>query len=412
MKHFFHLILCFICIIPSNLYAGNYTVKKGATINVPCTATAPSGGWITHAFFSLVNPEDQEYLGLSYTSSDLQATFYGLKTKSNIKIEVTYAYSFRSSYNNNNILVGHGSYYDYISVTGAPTATGLDIREGDPINIHPGTSKTLHIDFKPSGSEGNTSWGFVSGFGTPFNFDLKVADDGKSAVVTAKKNGTYAYLIVMLDNDQTKSDVVKINCSEDTKVETPTGLSLSPSETTISTDESVSLSPSFTPSSAWAELKWSSADTSIATVTENGTVKGIASGKTKIKATTSDGSLSAEATVIVQKKLESFSLPTSATVNLGFTYSITPKITPTGAAEDLIWSSSDTSIATVSATGVITAKSEGQCTITAKSKSLQRSDTMTLIVKKPQSTTMDHRNLRQRIQAVKSLITKTIIKNK
>lgn len=412
MKQLFRLIIYFLCIISyGHLYAGTYTVKKGATINIPCTATAPSGGWITHAFFSLVNPEDQEYLGLSYTSSDLQATFYGLKTKSNIKVEVTYAYSFRSSYNNT-ILVGHGSYYDYISVTGAPSATGVDIREGDPIDIYPGTSKTLHLDFKPSGAEGNTSWGFVSGFGTPFNFDLKIADDGKSAVVTAKKAGTYAYLIVMLDNDQTKSDVVKINCTESTKVETPTSFSITPATATISTGESISLSPSFTPSSSWAELKWSSADTSIATVDENGKVTGISAGKTKIKAQTAAGTLSAEAEITVTQKFENFSLPSSATINLGFTYTIAPTIIPAGTTDDLKWSSSDTSVATVSATGVITAKSEGQCKITATSKSLQKNESMTLIVTKPQSTTMDHRNLRQRIQAVKSLITRTIIKNK
>ncbi len=412
MKFFSRLIICFFCLILySNLYAGNYTVKKGSTIKVSCTATPPSGGWITHAFFSFVNPEDQEYLGLSYTSSDLQATFYGLKPKSNIKIEVTYAYSFRGAYDND-IHVGHGSYYDYISVTGAPNATGVEIRESDPVNIHPGTSKTLHIDFKPSGSEGEAYWGFVSGFGTPFNFNLKVADNGKSAVITAKEHGTYAYLIVMVDNDQTKSDIVKINCSEDTDVETPSSLSLSPSEVTISTEESLSLSPLFTPSSSWAELKWSTANSSVVTVNETGVITGKSPGTTKIKAETIDGTVSAEATIIVYRKLENFSLPSFATVNLGFTYTIIPTIIPTGAVGDLEWGSSDTSVATISSTGVVTAKSEGKCTITANSKSLQRSESMTIMVTKPQSVIMDHRNLRQRIQAVKYLITRTIIKNK
>ena len=42
--------------------AGNYNVKKGSTITVPCTATAPAGGWITHAFYSFVTCIPDNYL--------------------------------------------------------------------------------------------------------------------------------------------------------------------------------------------------------------------------------------------------------------------------------------------------------------------------------------------------------------
>lgn len=408
MKQIFRMLALFAlwhCTVRA--YAGNYNVKKGGTIKVNCTATAPAGGWITHAFFSFVNPEDQEYLGLSYTSSDMQATFYGLKIRSNIKIEVTYAYSFRGSYDNN-IHVGHGTYYDYISVTGAPNATGLDFREGGKINMRPGTSKTLHVDLKPVGADGYVTWGFINGLGSPFKFDLTIADDGLSAVVTAKRAGS-AYLLAMIDEDQKKSDVIEIVCSEDAEVEVPTALALSPSELTVHTGETATLSPAFTPSSAWADLKWSSDRPSIATVDENGTVTGISPGTATIKAATADGSLSAESKVTVKQKFLYFSLPYSATVNLGFTYTVNPDIQPLNSTDDLKWSSSDTSVATVSATGVITAKKEGSCTITATSKLLDRSESMSLMVTRPATTVMDHRNLRQRIQAVKSLITRTVI---
>lgn len=388
-------------------YAGNYSVKKGSSIKVNCTATAPAGGWITHAFFSLVNPEDQEYLGLSYTSSDLQATFYGLKTRSNIKVEITYAYSYRGSYDGD-IHVGHGSYYDYISVTGAPEASNIKIREGSPIDLRPGASKTLHIDFIPSGSEGYVNWGFIQSLGQPFNFKLEVANDGKSAVITAKNTGS-VYLMAMLNNDQKKSDIITVNCKKDAVVETPKSLEILPSTVTLKTGEVKKLTTSFTPSSAWAELMWSSENDKIASVDENGEITAISTGTTTINAKTADGNIFAKATVIVKQNFTGFALPSSATINLGFTYTVNPDIYPADALYDLTWSSSDISVATVSAAGIITAKNEGTCTITAKSKILNRDSSIQITVKRPSTTNMDHRNLRQRIQVVKSLVTRSVI---
>lgn len=408
MRHFFRLALFFcVTVLCCPVFAGNYSVRKGSTIKVNCTATAPADGWITHAFYSLVNPEDEEYLGISYASSDLCATFYGLKKKSNIKVEVTYAYSYKGSYDNN-IHVGHASYYDYITVTGAPDASGVEFREGSKVSMRPGASVTLHADLKPSGADGYVTWGFVNAFGKPYNFELVIADDGLSAIVTAKKTG-YAYLMVMVDNDQQKNDIIELVCSENAEVETPTGLALSPSQLNLLVGETGALSPEFTPSTAWADLTWSSDKPSVATVDKNGKVTAVSGGTAVIKATSSDGSMSAESTVVVKEAFSSFSLPYGIELALGFTYTVAPVINPENASDDLKWSSSDTSIATVSSTGVVTAKGEGTCTITAKSNILDRSETMTVTVNRPASTVMDHRNLRKRIQAVKSLVTRSVI---
>ena len=93
-----------------NALAGQYSVKTGETTNIYCKADAPSGGWITHAFYELVDPNDAQYLALYSHSSDLYATVTGISPKSSVKIQVTYAYSYRGSYDQKvhvgNALVG------------------------------------------------------------------------------------------------------------------------------------------------------------------------------------------------------------------------------------------------------------------------------------------------------------------
>lgn len=59
--------------------------------------------------------------------------------------------------------------------------------------------------------------------------------------------------------------------------------------------------------------------------------------------------------------------PATASIAEGATRQLTAAITPTGAAQGVIWSSSDTDTATVSQAGMITAVAAGTATITATS---------------------------------------------
>ena len=58
--------------------------------------------------------------------------------------------------------------------------------------------------------------------------------------------------------------------------------------------------------------------------------------------------------------------PTSINLTVGATETLTATVTPVGAYPNVVWSSSDEAVATVSATGVVTAVAEGSATITAK----------------------------------------------
>lgn len=73
------------------------------------------------------------------------------------------------------------------------------------------------------------------------------------------------------------------------------------------------------------------------------------------------------------------SLPASTEVMVGKTVKVSPSWTPSNATETSItWSSSDDSVATVSTKGVVTGVKEGTCTITANSRHLTATSTVTV----------------------------------
>ena len=72
--------------------------------------------------------------------------------------------------------------------------------------------------------------------------------------------------------------------------------------------------------------------------------------------------------------------PATANVNVGATVSLTATITPANSTDTITWSSSDSTVATVSASGVVTGKKAGTATITAKAND-NVSGTATITVK-------------------------------
>lgn len=112
---------------------------------------------------------------------------------------------------------------------------------------------------------------------------------------------------------------------------------------------------------------WTSADPAIASVDENGRVTGVGFGKTEI--TVSAMGLEKRVAVTVMPEIKSIT-PGAALykVKPGKTRQITVTVDPAESGEELVWSSSDESVATVDANGVVTGKKNGTVTITAMGK--------------------------------------------
>lgn len=122
-------------------------------------------------------------------------------------------------------------------------------------------------------------------------------------------------------------------------------------------------------------LAWSSSNEAVATVDKNGNVKGLSAGTTTItlesnpRFTYGDKTLSASATVIVKEsylpnKIEVIDDTIITTKN---PYRLDAILEPKGSKADLTYQSSDTSIATVSSSGVVTGLKAGIAEITTTS---------------------------------------------
>jgi GH25 family lysozyme M1 (1,4-beta-N-acetylmuramidase)/uncharacterized protein YjdB len=125
-------------------------------------------------------------------------------------------------------------------------------------------------------------------------------------------------------------------------------------------------------------IKWSSADTSIATVNDSGVVTGVKAGKTKIKGTIEgDGGTSTEVEVeITEAKDLALTLDKTSgvTINVGSTTTLVATVVNYKSDSGVTWSTSDSKVATVDDKGVVTGVSAGSVTITATTKEKNKSD--------------------------------------
>jgi len=153
-----------------------------------------------------------------------------------------------------------------------------------------------------------------------------------------------------------------------------TGVTLSQTSLSLAKGASATLTAVVEPSDATDKgIAWSSSNTDVATV-NNGKVTAIGVGKATIKATsTSNTSVSASCEVTVTEETIPVTGVTisqsSLSLSIGGTATLTASVQPADATEQgITWFSSDTSVATVSNSGVVKAVAAGTATITAASK--------------------------------------------
>lgn len=191
-------------------------------------------------------------------------------------------------------------------------------------------------------------------------------DNSNQVELTAIGAGE-ATVTVHLDGNSniTAACKVKVNPA---KVE---GISFSEKEKTIMLGESFKLLPVFTPSYATNKnVTYSSSDENIAIVDNEGNVKTVHFGECIIKATTEDGGFEAECKVIVKPiALEGISFKESGyAIEDGGSLQLELQYYPENASnKEIVWSSSNTNVATVDENGIVKGYNKGNTTITATS---------------------------------------------
>ncbi len=146
-----------------------------------------------------------------------------------------------------------------------------------------------------------------------------------------------------------------------------TGITLNRTQALMVRNDTLQLTSSLTPEEATIgkEITWYSSDESVVIVDENGLLSAMGSGNAVVKAYTSNG-LSAVCAVTVTVPLEEIELnQTSLTIHVGETAQLSAILTPYDTTDvPVVWTSSDETIASVDANGLVTAVSGGEADIT------------------------------------------------
>jgi uncharacterized protein YjdB len=165
-------------------------------------------------------------------------------------------------------------------------------------------------------------------------------------------------------------------------------VSLNISSVSMSVEDEVRLTHTILPDNATnARVTWSSSDTSVATVSDDGFVTAVSAGNTTIIVTAEDGDLTAICHVtVITTSVESVALDKNIlALEAGQIGTLTATTSPANALNsDVTWSSNNTRVATV-ADGVVTAVGAGSAIITATSECGRFEDKCTVKVQPRQN---------------------------
>ena len=225
--------------------------------------------------------------------------------------------------------------------------------------------------------------------------DPSIATVNSKGVIAGLKEGTVTITAKTKDGKVVATSTIKVEKAPVTPTPTPKqieSLSFAQENVSVKKGDTLGLIVTIKPSElASSKLTWTSSDSSIVSVDNDGNIKGVSVGKATITVTSSNGK---KATCIVEVTTETIPVeeiilsPSKLNMDVGDSSQISVKVEPENATErEIIWTSSDPSIATVNSKGVITGLKKGTVTITAKTKDGKVVATSTITVEVPATPT-------------------------
>ncbi len=237
----------------------------------------------------------------------------------------------------------------------AMPAKGITLSKSS-VTLGTGKTTTVEATVKPSNATNKkVTW-------TSSNYD--VADVSSSGRITAKKTGNAVITA------KTKDGGFKATC----RVRVITlvkGVSLNTTKKTLEIGDSFTLKHTIKPSKPTnAEVKWSTSNKKVATVSSKGVVKTKGTGTAKITVTTLEGGYTATCTVKVVRSVTGVKLnKKSLTVARDSAVRLKATVTPSNATNKaLLWLSSNPKVAAVDQNGRVAGLKVGKATITVKTK--------------------------------------------
>ena len=246
-----------------------------------------------------------------------------------------------------------------------------------PATASPPVGQTVQLTATPQDASGNPLSGRVI---TWSSTSTTVATVSGSGLVTARAAGS----ATITATSEGQSGTAAITVPAPAPV---ASVSVSPASATLRIGQTVQLTA--TPKDANGNpltgrtITWGSSNTAVATVTGSGLVTGVVAGSATITATSEGQSGTAAITVPAPAPVASVSVnPASASVQVGQTVQLvaTPKDANGNplTGRTVTWGSSNTAVATVTASGLVTGLVVGSATITATSEGQSASSAITV----------------------------------
>ncbi len=236
----------------------------------------------------------------------------------------------------------------------------------------------------------------INGTSVLSNFDIYVSAGGQNKAIAKTFNTTANSSGQVVIQFSTITDNPKVNgiSVTDGNVSTipVTGVSLSQATVSIGTGITSQLTAAIVPTNATNQsVSWNSSNTTVATVGTTGLVTGVAAGTATVTVTTTDGLKTATCSVTVSNTVTTVTgvtlAPAIASVNIGATTQLIVTIVPANATNQSVsWNSSNTAVATVGTTGLVTGVATGSAIITVTTVDQAKTATSSITVT-PISTT-------------------------
>ena len=286
----------------------------------------------------------------------------------------------------------------YTAVTGVKIAA-------ETVSIPKGEKRILTATIEPANAQNQElTW-------SSSNTDI-VRIDAVTGQVTGRTVGTAKVTVTTADGGFSDSCIVEV-------IQLATGVTMSFSSVSLDAGKTKTISATVTPSSATHKtVTWSSSDEKIAKVNSKGTITAVAAGTATITATSKDGAASATCRVTVKQPATSITLKSTSGTDLtkktmkiavGSKKTVVATIAPANVTNsEIVWSTSDKKIATVTSGGVVKGVKAGTVKITAKSADGAVSTTIKIKIYTPEkSVTLNKTSMTLKVGA-SSTITPTI----
>lgn len=327
---------------------GKYIALESLEINPALTTIIEGQSQQLSVRYYPTNTSEREVLWTSSNSDVAQVSESGLLTAKSVGNAIITVYSEDGS---------HKARCSVSVISNTIRVTGISL-DKNSLTMTEGSTETITATVIPvNATDKSVIWS---------TNNASVAVVSSDGLVTAKAAGTATITVKTNDGSKTASCAVTVN----KKVIPVTSVSLNKTSLTMTEGDSETLIATVLPSDATNKsVTWSSNKTSVATVSSSGIVTAKAAGTATITVNTNDGSKTATCFLTVQAKKVSVtgvSLDkTSMSITVGDTQTLTATVLPSNADDKSVsWSSSNSSVASISASGVVTANVVGTATIT------------------------------------------------